>query len=172
MSLPDVINHQDFLLTLNTDQQPVIKDVVPGIPGVDIYPLFLDVENGTWVIRAKFKPGVTLPKHFHTGTVHFYTLAGCWHYLEYPEQKQTAGSYLYEPGGSIHTFHVPEDSAEGADGFMVVSGTNVNFDADGNYVNCMDAGWIEQAIIAVAKEQGVVPRYIKPKRGAGFSDED
>ena len=171
MSLPEAIS-QDFLLTLNTTELEPLEDAVPGVPGVDVYPLFLDVENGTWVLRARFKPGVTLPTHFHTGTVHFYTLSGCWHYLEHPEDKQTAGSYLYEPGGSVHTFHCPADS-EGAEGFMVVTGTNVNFDAEGNYINCMDAGWIEQSLVAIAKERGIKPpRYIKPKRGAGFSDAD
>ncbi len=167
MSLPEVIQHQDFLLTLNTNEESLIKD---ALPGVDVYPLFLDPENGTWVIRAKFKPGITLPKHFHTGVVHFYTLSGMWHYLEYPEQPQTAGSYLYEPGGSIHTFHCPEESG-GADGFMVISGANINFDDEGNFVNIMDAGWIEQVVIATAKAQGFTARYIKPGAIAGLSDE-
>ena len=108
----------------------MVKD---ALPGVDICPLFLDSENGTWVIRALFQPGLTLPKHFHTGTVHFYTMAGSWHYLEYPDQPQTAGSYLYEPGGSVHTFATDPDG-EGADGFMVIQGCNVNFDEDGNFL--------------------------------------
>lgn len=167
MALPGVIQHQHFLLTLNTNQESLIKD---ALPGVDVYPLFLDPENGTWVIRAIFKSGVTLPKHFHTGVVHFYTLSGTWHYLEYPDQPQTAGSYLYEPGGSIHTFHCPED-AQGADGFMVISGANINFDSEDNVVNIMDAGWIEQMIIAAAEAQGIVPRYIKPGATARLSDD-
>jgi 2,4'-dihydroxyacetophenone dioxygenase len=168
MALPDVIQHQDFLLTLNTNEDKVIKD---ALPGVDVYPLFLDPENGTWVIRAKFKAGVTLPKHFHTGVVHFYTLSGSWHYLEYPDQPQTAGSYLYEPGGSIHTFHCPENSG-GAEGFMVISGANINFDAEGKLLFIMDSGWIEQAVIAAAKAQGITPRYIKPGATAGFSSSE
>lgn len=169
MTIPDFVNHQDFLLTLDTSKMPAIKDAIPGL---DIYPLFLDAENGLWVLRVQFQPGVTLPKHFHTGTVHFYTLSGCWYYLEYPEQKQTAGCYLYEPGGSVHTFHTPEDNEGITDGFMVVAGANINFDEDGNYINTMDAGWIEQAVVAAADAQGLsAPRYIKPKRGAGFSDE-
>lgn len=45
MSLPEVIQHQDFLLTLNTNEESIIKD---ALPGVDVYPLFLDPENGTW----------------------------------------------------------------------------------------------------------------------------
>ena len=168
MGLPETINHQDVLLTLNTREETLIRDVLPG---VDIQPLFLDPENGTWVVRALFKPGTTLPKHFHTGTVHFYTLAGCWYYLEYPDQPQTAGSYLYEPGGSIHTFHCPEDS-EGADGFMVIKGANINFDADGNFVNIMDAGWIEEMVVAAARAQGIDrPRYFKPKAQSGLAFE-
>ncbi|WP_430461465.1 2,4'-dihydroxyacetophenone dioxygenase family protein [Thalassolituus sp. LLYu03] len=167
MALPDVINHQDLLLTLNTNSEKLIKN---ALPGVDVYPLFLDPENGVWVIRAKFQPGLTLPKHFHTGVVHFYTLSGRWNYLEYPDQPQTAGSYLYEPGGSIHTFHCPADS-EGADGFMVIEGANINFDADGNFVNIMDAGWIEQMIIQAAKAQGINARYIKPGGLATYSAE-
>lgn len=168
MSLPEIINHQDFLLTLNTNEEKVIEE---ALPGVDVYPLFLDAENGTWVLRVKFKPGVTLPKHFHTGVVHFYTLSGRWYYLEYPDQPQTAGCYLYEPGGSIHTFHCPEDS-EGADGFMVVSGSNINFDEDGNFINIMDAGWIEEMVNAAAKAQGISrPRYIKPGGNARLSDQ-
>jgi quercetin dioxygenase-like cupin family protein len=170
MTLPDPINHQDFLLTLDTSKLPWVKD---ALPGVDIHPLFLDPENGLWVIYASFKPGITLPMHFHTGTVHFYTTSGCWYYLEYPDEKQTAGCYLYEPGGSVHTFHTPEDNEGPTEGIMMVQGANVNFDADGNYMGMMDAGWIEEAVVAAAKAQGLSPlRYIKPKRGAGFSDEE
>jgi 2,4'-dihydroxyacetophenone dioxygenase len=168
MGLPETINHQDVLLTLNSREETLIKDVLPG---VDIQPLFLDPENGTWVVRALFKPGTTLPKHFHTGTVHFYTLAGCWYYLEYPDQPQTAGSYLYEPGGSIHTFHCPED-CEGADGFMVIQGANINFDAEGNFVNIMDTDWIEEMVVAAARRQGIdKPRYFKPKAQTGLAFE-
>lgn len=165
MALPDTANHQDFLLTLNTNEEQVVKE---ALPGVDVYPLFLDAENGTWVLRAIFKPGTTLPKHFHTGAVHFYTLSGTWHYLEYPDQPQTAGSYLYEPGGSIHTFHTPADS-EGTDGVMVVHGANINFDEDGNFMNIMDASWIENLVLEVAKAQGITPRYIKPGGEAKYS---
>jgi quercetin dioxygenase-like cupin family protein len=166
MALPNPVHDQDFLLTLDTSKLPLVKN---ALPGVHIWPLFLDAENGVWVIRAKFDAGITLPKHFHTGTVHFYTMAGSWHYLEYPDQPQTAGSYLYEPGGSVHTFATDPDG-EGADGFMVIQGCNVNFDEDGNFVNIMDAGWIEMVVVEAAKAQGLgVPQYIKPGAHAGFS---
>jgi len=55
---------------------------------------------------------------------------------------------------------------------MVVNGANVNFDDDGNYLNTMDAGWIEQLLHELTKASGQkMPRYIKPKSGAGYSDE-
>lgn len=168
MALPSPINHQDFLLTLDTEKQPMIENILPG---VNVYPLFLDTENGVWVLRVLFAPGTTLPKHFHTGIVHLYTISGCWYYLEYPDQKQTAGSYLFEPGGSVHQLHVPETNTELTDTLMVVYGVNINFDENDEFVNVMDAGWIEMMVQEAAKLQGVTPRYIKPKSGAGYSDE-
>ncbi len=58
------------------------------------------------------------------------------------------------------------------DGFMIVTVANINFDADGNYLNTTDAGWIEAAVVAAAKAQRLgLPRYIKPQCGAGYSDE-
>jgi len=163
--LPTLINHQDNLLTVNINEEEAIPN---PLDGTVINPLFLDAENGVWVLYVSFKPGTLLPKHFHTGTVHFFTTKGAWHYVEYPDDKQTAGSYLYEPGGSIHTFTVPESATENAEGFMVVHGANVNFDD----VNTMDAGWIEQLLHELTKASGQkMPRYIKPKSGAGYSDQ-
>lgn len=163
MNIPAMINHQDRLLTNNRHRDGEVKNILPG---VHITPCFLDAENGLWVIYARFDAGTILPKHFHTGTVHFYTTAGSWNYVEYPEDVQTEGSYLYEPGGSIHTF----STKEGTEGFMVVAGANVNFTDDGEFLSIMDAGWIEQTLLAVAKESGqAVPRYLRPGAAAGFS---
>ena len=168
MGFDAVINHQDFLLTINRNKENIVKDVLPG---VHLNPLFLDTENGIWVLYGVFEPGVRLPRHFHTGTVHFYTTSGQWNYVEYPDQEQTAGSYLYEPGGSIHAFMVADDASEPAEGFMVVQGANINIDEDGNYLSTQDAGWIENAIIDACKSQDrPIPRYIKPAGGAQYSD--
>lgn len=163
MNFAGTINHQDRLLTINKNTAGEVKNTLPG---VHVTPCFLDPENGLWVLYARFDPGTLLPKHFHTGTVHFYTTAGSWAYVEYPEDVQTAGSYLFEPGGSIHTFK----SDEGTEGFMVVNGANINFDADDAFMNIMDAGWIEETILSVARETGQkVPRYIRPGASAGFT---
>jgi len=148
--IPDSFTHQDRLLTVDTNLSRFLEGLLH--PGIKAHPLFLDPHNGVWVLRVKFAPGITLPLHFHTGTVHLYTMSGCWYYTEYPEQKQTAGCYIYEPGGSIHQFNTPADNTEDTDTFMIVTGANINFDTDsGQYLNMMDAGmikaWADQGIV-------------------------
>ncbi|MGO4326235.1 2,4'-dihydroxyacetophenone dioxygenase family protein [Cupriavidus sp. 2TAF22] len=168
MPLPKTITHQDRLLTLNIHD---VEEFPGSEPGSTIIPLFLDKENGVWVLYGKFEPGTKLPPHFHTGTVHFFTTKGQWNYEEYPQDPQTAGSYLYEPGGSVHTFMVPPDAKEAAEGFMVVYGANVIF-SGGEYESVRDAGAIEAGILSAAKRAGKpVPKYIRPKGGASFSNE-
>lgn len=163
MSLPAAVLTQDRLRTVNIHAQPSVREPVAGY---QIHPLFLDQENGVWVLYAKFPPGTLLPRHFHTGTVHFFTTKGTWHYVEHPEDPQTAGSYLYEPAGSVHQFCVPEDAQEDAEGFMVVSGANINFDDRDQMVDTTDAGSLITAIQAVCAASGqAVPRYITPAAG-------
>lgn len=169
MALPSQINHQDRLLTLNIHREPAI-DLDHLIPGMKLWPLFLDPGNGVWVLYAVYAPGTRLPSHFHTGSVHFFTTKGAWGYLEYPDDMQTAGSYLYEPAGTVHTFAIPADAAETVEGFMVVSGVNVTFDDEGNYLGTDHAGSMEQIILDCAKAQGIdMPRYIRPSGMAGFT---
>jgi quercetin dioxygenase-like cupin family protein len=139
------------------------------LPGLKVWPLYLNSEKGMWVLKVEFQPGTKLPMHFHTGTVHFYQLSGSWHYLEHADDVLKAGSYLYEPGGSIHTFYVPEDATEPAVGFMVVEGANINFTDDGEFINVMDAGWIEEVVTMCAKANGQVARFIKPLGKSGFN---
>ncbi|RDK06056.1 2,4'-dihydroxyacetophenone dioxygenase family protein [Cupriavidus lacunae] len=167
MPLPTYITHQDNLLTIDSDKEPWIKDF--PVPGADICPLFLDPQNGIWVVRAKVGPGIVLSNHFHTGTVHLFTMSGNWNYSQYPQQPQTAGCYLYEPGGSIHQFTTPASNTETTDMFMVIYGANINFDADGNFVNIGDAGFIEMMLNKVASDRGMSPlKYIR-SLGAAYT---
>ncbi|CAD6558306.1 hypothetical protein LMG27952_06606 [Paraburkholderia hiiakae] len=159
MALPESVTHQDKLLSINTHEHPFLMSL-GGHPGVDVFPLFIDPHNGVWMMRARFKPGITLPMHFHTGVVHLYTLSGCWYYTEYPDQKQTAGCYLFEPGGSIHQFNTPADNMEDTDFLFMINGANVNFLPNGEYAGMLDAnslkGWVDLAI----NEQQSGVRYI------------
>ena len=157
---PATVKEHHELLTVNTNDLPIYKDSL--VPGVDVQPLYLDPNNGVWCLRVIFHPGVRLPTHYHTGIVHLWTLSGKWNYVEYPDQPQTAGSYLFEPGGSIHTFSVPEDNTELTETLMLVSGANVNFDENQQYHSVLDASSIMVLIDHLIAERGLDPaQYIR-----------
>lgn len=151
------IHDQTNLLSINIHDSIWIED---GLPGADVIPLYLDQENALWVLYVKLKPDTQVVTHFHSGMVHLFTTKGSWYYLEHAEERniQKAGSYLFEPGGSYHTLR----SDEGCEFFNLVMGSNINFDADGQFVNILDAGWIRDRITEICKEKNIEePRYIK-----------
>jgi 2,4'-dihydroxyacetophenone dioxygenase len=106
--------------------------------GVELKVMRVDLDRGTWVVRNRFAPGVQLQTHKHTGPVEGYTLTGRWHYLEY-DFVSVAGSYIYEPAGSVHTLHVPEDNTELTDVFFVIEGALLNLTPDGQVESTFDA---------------------------------
>ncbi len=116
--------------------------------------LQVDVEAGLWVIRTKFQPGYLVQTHKHTGEVFAFTLAGSWKYVEYPEVN-TAGSYLYEPAGSVHTLTVPDTNAGLTDVFFAIYGANLNLEPDGSIGSIVDASTIQMAYFALCEAQGL-----------------
>ena len=64
-------------------------------------------------------------------------------YREYPDQPQTAGSYLYEPVGSVHTFYSPEDNTEDTVVIAWIEGAQVGFNDDGTFHSLNDAVLIQ-----------------------------
>jgi len=116
--------------------------------------LQVDIDQGLWVIRNKFKPGMSVQRHKHTGPVHAFTQAGSWKYLEYPEVN-VAGSYLFEPAGSIHTLTVPETNEVDTDVWFAIWGANLNLDADGNVEMVIDAGVVRDFYFGMCEAQGL-----------------
>ncbi len=116
--------------------------------------LQVDVDAGIWVIRTRFQPGMTVDTHKHPGVVHAFTLSGSWKYLEYPDEVNVAGSYLFEPAGSVHTLHVPEANDEITDVFFTIHGANLNLDAAGNVTTVIDAGGIRDFYLAMCEADG------------------
>lgn len=110
--------------------------------GTTLQVLQVDLATGVWVIRNQFAPNTTVPTHKHTGHVYAFTQTGRWHYLESPEAMNTAGSYLYEPAGSVHTLHVPADNDGPTDVWFAIHGANLNLDASGAVEMVIDAGLI------------------------------
>ena len=121
--------------------------------GTHIQLLQVDVQGGLWVVRTRFDPGVTIPTHKHTGEVFAFTIAGRWKYVEYPEVN-SAGSYLFEPAGSIHTLTVPDDVDGQTDVWFAIRGANLNLDEAGNVTSVIDAGLISEFYVASCEELG------------------
>ena len=134
------------------------EDDLPFIGSGDgggIQLLQVDLANGVWVVRTRFPAGTTIAKHRHTGHVYAFTIAGRWHYLESPEAVNTSGSYLFEPAGSVHTLHVPEDNEGVTDVWFAIHGANLNLDEAGNITSVLDAQTILGFYIAGCRAMGV-----------------
>lgn len=106
--------------------------------GTSVKVLVAKVEEGLWIVRTRFEPGVNVQIHKHTGPVYAYTISGAWHYKE-SDYVNRAGSFLYEPAGSVHTLMVPADNDEITDVWFQIYGANLNLDADGNVTSVTDA---------------------------------
>ncbi len=122
--------------------------------GIDVKVMRVDLGKGIWVVRNRFRPGVQLQTHKHTGPVDGYTLSGRWHYLEY-DFESTAGSYIHEPAGSVHTLHVPEDNTEPTDVLFVIEGALLNLTPDGQIESVTDAPSMLGAYYALCEAAGV-----------------
>ena len=122
--------------------------------GVKVQLLQVDIPVGLWVVRTRFAPGTTIMTHKHTGPVYAFTLAGQWKYVEYPEVN-TAGSYLYEPAGSIHTLTVPPDTVGETDVWFAIYGANLNLDANGKVESVADGFITLEFYLSACKAQGL-----------------
>ncbi|HRW39016.1 MAG TPA: 2,4'-dihydroxyacetophenone dioxygenase family protein [Aquihabitans sp.] len=133
------------------------EDELPFVelePGVELQVLQVDIPNGLWVIRNRFAPGVKVQKHKHTGQVFAFTQSGSWKYEEYPEVN-TAGSYLFEPAGSIHTLIVPETNTEVTDVWFAIYGANLNLAEDGSVDLVIDAQLVLDFYLMLCAQQGI-----------------
>jgi quercetin dioxygenase-like cupin family protein len=119
------------------------EDQVPWVPNI-AYPgtwmrlLQADTAAGVYAMAGKLPPGLAVGTHRHTGAVHMFTLSGAWRYLEH-EYVNRAGSYLYEPPGSVHTLHVPADNTVLTETLTIVYGTTEYLDEHGDIIAVSDA---------------------------------
>ena len=122
--------------------------------GVELQLLQVDIPNGLWVVRNRFQPGTSVQKHRHTGQVFAFTQSGSWKYAEYPEVNR-AGSYLFEPAGSVHTLIVPDTNTEVTDVWFAIYGANLNLDAEGNVELVIDAQLVLDFYLGLCAGAGV-----------------
>ena len=108
------------------------------------------VNEGLWIVENIFQKGYVVQTHKHTGPVYAYTTSGAWKYKEY-DYVNRAGSFLYEPAGSIHTLTVVEDDTRV---WFQMYGANLNLD-DGNVASVTDGAGTLAAYYALCEAQGL-----------------
>ncbi len=141
------------LLTVNIDQIPLLKDAMG--PGIHIKPLRPTPKRDRWCSWPPWRPVASC--HPLPPVPQVYTFSGCWRYAEYPDPPQTAGDYLYEPGGSVHTFVCPEDNTEDTVVLLWMEGAQIGFNQDGTLHHINDATSIQHVTETVLAAQGTGP---------------
>src|SRR3954468_12745723 len=111
----------------------------------------VDVGEGLWIVENIFQKSYAVQTHRHTGPVYAYTTSGAWKYREY-DYVNRAGSFLYEPAGSVHTLECIEDNTHV---WFQMYGVNLNLDADGNIESYIDAGNILAAYYMLCEAEGL-----------------
>ena len=107
--------------------------------------------EGLWIVENIFMKGFEVQTHRHTGPVWGYTVSGGWKYKEY-DYVNRAGSFLYEPAGSVHTLQCIEDNT----GMWThMYGANLNLDADGNVEFVTDGAGSLEVYYALCEAQGI-----------------
>jgi 2,4'-dihydroxyacetophenone dioxygenase len=107
--------------------------------------------EGLWIVENIFTNGYEVPTHRHTGPVWGYTVSGAWKYKEY-DYVNRAGSFLYEPAGSVHTLQSIEDDTRV---WFQIYGANLNLDADGNVETIADGAGTLAYYYAMCEEMGL-----------------
>jgi hypothetical protein len=106
---------------------------------------FVDIGGGSQLKVLQVKRGEGL------GPVWGYTFSGAWKYKEY-EYVNRAGSFLYEPAGSVHTLQCIEDQTRV---FFHMHGANLNLDADGKVDSVVDGQTALEFYLAACEARGL-----------------
>jgi quercetin dioxygenase-like cupin family protein len=140
------------------EERPVAVHIgADDLPWVDIGDgsklkvLQVKATEGLWIVQNVFQAGYTVPTHRHTGPVWGYTISGAWRYKEY-EYVNRAGSFLYEPAGSVHTLECIEDETNV---WFQMYGANLNLDPEGNIESVFDGPGTLAAYYALCEAAGL-----------------
>jgi 2,4'-dihydroxyacetophenone dioxygenase len=112
--------------------------------------LHVDEKEGLWIVENIFQAGFEVQTHRHTGPVWGYTTTGAWKYKEY-DYVNRAGSFLYEPAGSVHTLQCIEDDTQV---WFHMYGVNLTLAADGSIESVADGAGALRAYLALCEAQG------------------
>jgi quercetin dioxygenase-like cupin family protein len=113
--------------------------------------LHVDEAEGLWIVENVFQSGFAVQTHRHTGPVYGYTTSGAWKYREY-DYVNRAGSFRFEPAGSVHTLEVVEDNTQV---WFQMYGVNLNLREDGSIESITDGPGTLQAYYALCEAAGL-----------------
>lgn len=108
-------------------------------------------ERSLWIIENVFQADYEVQRHKHTGPVYAYTTSGAWRYKEY-DYVNRAGSFLYEPAGSVHTLQVVEDDTHV---WFQMYGANLNLADDGTVESVSDGPGTLAVYRALCEQAGL-----------------
>jgi len=144
-------------MTLTSEMPTAVHVGADELPWADIgggsklKVLQVKEQEGLWIVANIFQAGYEVQKHRHTGPVWGYTVSGAWKYKEY-DYVNRAGSFLYEPAGSVHTLQCVEDDTLV---WFHMYGANLNLDADGNVESVTDGAGTLAAYYALCEAEGL-----------------
>ncbi|MGQ0805410.1 MAG: 2,4'-dihydroxyacetophenone dioxygenase family protein [Actinomycetota bacterium] len=144
-------------MTLTSEMPTAVHVGADELPWADIgggsklKVLQVKEQEGLWIVANIFQAGYEVQKHRHTGPVWGYTVSGAWKYKEY-EYVNRAGSFLYEPAGSVHTLQCIEDDTLV---WFHMYGANLNLDAEGNVESVTDGAGTLAAYYALCEAEGL-----------------
>ena len=130
------------------------RDELPYVDigdGSQLRVLQVKPKEGLWIVENIFQAGYEIDTHKHTGPVWGYTRSGAWKYKEY-EYVNRAGSFLYEPAGSVHTLQCIEDDTQV---WFQMYGSNINLDAEGNITSVVDGALTLEFYLGMCAELGL-----------------
>src|SRR5438067_2050808 len=113
--------------------------------------LQVDENQGLWIVENVFQAGFAVQTHKHTGPVYGYTTRSAWKYKEY-DYVNRAGSFLFEPAGSVHTLQCIEDNTQV---WFHMYGANLKLDVDGNVESVTDGAGTLAAYYMLCEAQGI-----------------
>jgi len=119
--------------------------------------LQVDMLSGIWVVRSRFGPQTTVPRHLHSGPVSALTLAGSWGYPEL-ETSCRPGDFLIERAGTVHSLTVFGDQE--VDILFTISGSITYFDDRGTVIRIEDWLSVLDEYMEGCDVQGLRPEVI------------
>jgi 2,4'-dihydroxyacetophenone dioxygenase len=141
-------------LAVSADDMPWVSNG----QGLAFKPLHYSPSTGMWINLIRCERKGRISRHLHTGgSVHGYVLQGSWRYVEH-EWVATAGTYVWEPPGDVHTLEVLGD--EDMVTLFVVHGVIQYLDDEDRLVQQDDMRSRQRMYLDHCAANGIEPRAI------------